>query len=458
MARGTAGVRDRITTALLVLAGLAHAFLPFIVRSDGTDVGGREMFLRAVPGSVYSVLCVALLSCACGLLARERESNRLALAVVRPVSAFTVVLGKLLALVAVAAIVLAFNSALTCARGGWKGCVHVYEPVLEPPEIAARRAMEEMLKDTNTPQEVRSAPRHTLLTILTGREIDRYDTVPASHAIQWPFASEAANAATGLVARIRFSTQFNTRAEVSGAVTFGPWSSPVSNNTQSIIELPLLRTSSANAEGPLSPFVFSNKGTSSVMLRPRCDIQVLSPADSFAMNILRASCEMLFVIAFLCAFGLFLSSALSRPVAIFTALLSAAVAKRTKGYTSPLSFVLLGISLLLPGMTKSLFAIGLALILASAAKSQQMPTVIRQLSAIPDDRLRASAMALKETFVNIGYFLSPTITAFLGRALGDWSPSAVYFGSGACALAIGVLMIAIEYLREKRGTEGLTIR
>jgi len=167
---------------------------------------------------------------------------------------------------------------------------------------------------------VRSAPRHTLLTILTGREIDRYDTVPASHAIQWPFASEARNAATGLVARIRFSTQFNTRAEVSGAVTFGPWSSPVSNNTQSIIELPLLRTSSANAEGPLSPFVFSNKGTSSVMLRPRCDIQVLSPADSFAMNILRASCEMLFVIAFLCAFGLFLSSALSRPVAIFTAL------------------------------------------------------------------------------------------------------------------------------------------
>lgn len=313
-------LRGHVLTALLVLAGLAHAFLPFIVRSDGTDVGGREMFLRAVPGSVYSVLCVALLSCACGLLARERESNRLALAVVRPVSAFTVVLGKLLALVAVAAIVLAFNSALTCARGGWKGCVHVYEPVLEPPEIAARRAMEEMLKDTNTPQEVRSAPRHTLLTILTGREIDRYDTVPASHAIQWPFASEAANAATGLVARIRFSTQFNTRAEVSGAVTFGPWSSPVSNNTQSIIELPLLRTSSANAEGPLSPFVFSNKGTSSVMLRPRCDIQVLSPADSFAMNILRASCEMLFVIAFLCAFGLFLSSALSRPVAIFTAL------------------------------------------------------------------------------------------------------------------------------------------
>lgn len=313
-------VRGHVLTALLVLSGMAHAFLPFIVRSDGTDAGGREMFLRAVPGSVYAALCVALLSCACGLLARERESNRLALALVRPVSAFALVVGKLLALVAVAATVLAFNFALTCARGGWDGCRHVYEPVLEPPEIAARKAMEEMLKDTNTPQEVRSAPRHTLLSILTGREIDRYDTVPPDHSIRWPFASEAANAATGLVARIRFSTQFNTRAEVSGAVSLGPWSAPVSNNTQSILELPLSRISSAKAEGPLEPFVFSNAGGDSVMLRPRCDVQVLVPADSFAMNAFRASCEMLCVITFLCAFGLFLSSALSRPVALFTAL------------------------------------------------------------------------------------------------------------------------------------------
>ena len=320
-------VRGHVLAALLVLAGLAHAFLPIIVRSDGTDAGWREMFLRAVPGSVYSVLCVAMLSCACGMLAGERESNRLALAAVRPVSAFTVVLGKLMALVAVAAVVLAFNSALTCARGGWKGCAHVYEPVLEPPEVAARRAMEQMLADTNTPQEVRSAPRHTLLTILTGREIDRYDAVPPSHAIQWPFASEAADAATGIVARLRFSTQFNTRAEVSGSVALGPWSAPVSNNTQSVLELPLSRTSSAKADGPLVPFVFSNMGKSSVMLRPRCDVQVLVPADTFVMNVFRASCEMLAVITLLCAFGLFLSSALSRPVAIFTALVALLVSE-----------------------------------------------------------------------------------------------------------------------------------
>ena len=65
---------------------------------------------------------------------------------------------------------------------------------------------------------------------------------------------------------------------------------------------------------------FHNTGKTTVMLRPRRDVEVLTPADSFVMNTLRATCEMLCVVAFLCAFGLFLSASLSRPVAIFTAL------------------------------------------------------------------------------------------------------------------------------------------
>ena len=128
-------------TALLVLTALAHLLLPAIVRSDGTDAGGQEVFLRVVPGSVYLILCVALVACACGLVAHARESHRLALAAVRPVSAGALVAGPLLALVAVAGVVLAFNMGLTCARGGWTDCRHVYEPVLEPPEKAAQQAL-----------------------------------------------------------------------------------------------------------------------------------------------------------------------------------------------------------------------------------------------------------------------------------------------------------------------------
>ena len=272
-----------------------------------------------MPGSVYTVLCVALLACACGLVARARESHRLALSVVRPVSAGALMFGPLLALVAVAAVVLAFNAGLTCAHGGWTDCRHVYAPVLEPPETAAQRMLKDILANPDTPKEVRSAPRHRLLSILVGREVDRYESIPPGKSLAWEFPAAAADVPTGVVARIRFSTQFNMRASLSGQVAFGPWSASVSNNTQSVLEIPLSRPPDQGA-GWDTKLKFRNTGKSTVMLRPRRDVEVLTPADSFGMNLLRATGEMLCVIAFLCAFGLFLSTALSRPVAIFTAL------------------------------------------------------------------------------------------------------------------------------------------
>ena len=319
-------VRGHVLTALMALTALAHLLLPAIVRSDGTEAGGREVFLRAVPGSVYMVLCVALLACACGLVARARESHRLALAVVRPVSAGAVVLGPLMALVAVAAVVLAFNAGLTCVRGGWPDSRHVYVPDLEPPEVSARQMRQEILASTNTPEEVRSTPQHQLLSILIGREADRYEVIRPGGSLELPFPAEAAEASDGVVVRIHFSTRFNLRASLTGEMSFGKWSAAVTNNTQSFLEIPLAVAQQRDPPVAGTPkLVFRNTGRSEVMLRPRRDVEVLTPADSFGMNMLRASCEMLCVIAFLCAFGLFLSSALSRPVAIFTALVALAV-------------------------------------------------------------------------------------------------------------------------------------
>jgi len=319
-------VRGHVLTALLALTVLAHVLLPAAVRSDGTTAGGQEMFLRVVPGSVYLLLCVALLACACGLVAQARESHRLALAVVRPVSAGALVVGPLLALVAVAGLVLALNMGITYVRGGWTDCRHVYEPVLEPPEKVARQEMEKFLQrvqtDPNVSAENRKrildAPRHQLLAAFVGQEVDRYEAVHLGHALELPFPKEAAEAPSGTLVRIRFSTQFNMRANLSGQIRFGSWSAAVSNNTHSVVEIPLERMSADVVDGP-PKLVFRNTGSSLVMVRPRRDVQVLTPADSFGMNMLRASGEMMCVIAFLCAFGLFLSSALSRPVAIFTA-------------------------------------------------------------------------------------------------------------------------------------------
>ena len=321
-------LRGHVLTALLALTALAHVLLPAVVRSDGTEAGQSELFLRVVPGSVYIVLCVALLACACGLVARARESHRLALAVVRPVSAGAVVLGLLMALVAVAAVVLAFNAGLTCARGGWSDCRHVYTPELEPPEVAARQTLQEILASTNTPEEIRSTPQHRLLSILIGREADRYEVIRPGDALELPFPAEAAGTSDGVVARLHFSTRFNTRASLSGVVTFGKWYAAMTNNTQSFLEIPLTCAVATSCDPPAvdaPKLVFRNTGRSEVMLRPRRDVEVLTSGDSFRMNMVRASCEMLCVIAFLCAFGLFLSSALSRPVAIFTALVALTV-------------------------------------------------------------------------------------------------------------------------------------
>ena len=321
-------LRGHVLTALLALTALAHLFLPAVVRSDGTDSGGSELFLRVVPGSVYMVLCVALLACACGLVARARESHRLALTVVRPVSAGAVVLGPLMALVAVAAVVLAFNAGLTCVRGGWSDSRHVYVPDLEPPEVAARQMLQEILASTNTSEEVRSTPQHRLLSILIGREADRYEVIRPGGTLELPFPAEAAGASNGVVVRIHFSTRFNLRASLSGEMSFGKWAAAVTNNTQSFLEIPLACAVATSCDPPVvetPKLVFRNTGRSEVMLRPRRDVEVLTPADSFGMNMVRASCEMLCVIAFLCAFGLFLSSALSRPVAIFTALVALTV-------------------------------------------------------------------------------------------------------------------------------------
>ena len=321
-------VRGHVLTALLALTALAHLLLPSVVRSDGTEAGHSELFLRVVPGSVYIVLCVALLACACGLVARARESHRLALAVVRPVSAGAVVLGPLMALVAVAAVVLAFNAGLTCVRGGWTECRHVHQPDLEPPEVTARQMLQEILASTNTPEEIRSTPQHRLLSILIGRETDRYEVIRPGGVLELPFSAEAAETSDGVVARIHFSTRFNLRASLSGEVAFGKWSAAVTNNTQSFLEIPLACAVATSCDPPAveaPKLVFRNTGRSEVMLRPRRDVELLTPADSFGMNMVRASCEMLCVIAFLCAFGLFLSSALSRPVAIFTALVALTV-------------------------------------------------------------------------------------------------------------------------------------
>ncbi len=324
-------VRGRFVPILLVAAALVAVFVPGLVRTGGSSAGEREMYLRAVPGCVVVIVSLAVLCAACGHIARAREEHRLALAIVRPADAFRALLGTWLAYVAAAAAVLTPLAVAVyfLAPGGAVPCRHHIPPVMPSPMIAARAALEAYLADPSTPEAVRKAPRHAVLALLASKEADRYDPIPPNATAEWQFPSKWASS-TNLSLRVRFATQFELRTYLRGDFTFGSSHAVISNNTQAVLEIPLsvlnaTRTAAKSGTGPLTPATFANKGKETVMLRPRCDIFLLAPADSFAANMLRSLLQTLSGIALAAAFGLFLSSALSRPVAVFTALVTAAV-------------------------------------------------------------------------------------------------------------------------------------
>ena len=318
-------VRGHVLSLLLAATALAHVLLPSLVRSDGTAAGWREMYVRAVTGATYAVTAAAVLACACGAFAQERERARLALTAVRPASAFGVACGTWLALCAAAAAAYALTAALTWARlPEAPPCRHRHVPVLPPAAETARATMADYLASPKTPEAVKKAPRAAVLRLLANKERERYDVVRPGQHQAWPFPAELARA-TNLAVRVRFATQFDLRSPLAGVFTLGGLSAAVSNNTQSVIEVGLKGTGKQEGDGTVE-LRFENTGGEVVMLRPRRDLEVLAPADAFGANLARGAAQMLAATALLAAFGLFLSSALSRPVALFTAFVAVAVA------------------------------------------------------------------------------------------------------------------------------------
>ena len=316
-------VRGHVLTLLLAAVALVHVLFPSIVRADNTAAGWREMYVRAVPGFVVAVALVVTLACACGFFSRERETNRLALTVVRPASAFAVAVGRWLALCGVAAVALALNAVLTVARlPDAPNCRHHVAPTLPPAATVARQMMEEYLKDPSTPEAVKKAPRRRVLELLTNREKDRYDAIVPKESQAWTFPVDSS--CSGLAVRVCFSSASSMSRSARGTLTFGGLSGVVSNNTQTLVDIPLAGVSSGSSV--TNRLVFANTGTVPMMLRPRRDIELLLPADSFRANLVRATLQSLAVIALLAAFGIFLSASLSRPVAIFTAIVVLIVA------------------------------------------------------------------------------------------------------------------------------------
>ena len=313
------------TAPLLVAASLAWFFaVGKLVVTDSTAEGHREMVVRYGLGGVLAILVMSLLAAATGAIASEREAKRLQLTQVRPVSALAIAWGKFLALATVGAVALAGPCAFLAFSPSYSGakCHHVARPILPTPREEAERMYDYYMKDPETPPQVKMARKSVVLRILEQRAKDNYQTVQTNETASWKFRTS--NMASNPSVRFRFSNAFDMRDDVRGEIAADGFSGAVSNITKTAVIVPLCASGGRREPGVVS---FTNTGKSAVMLRPRQDVELLFEADSFAWNMLRAYVVMVSVLALVMAFGVFLGAGLSRPVALFTAIVLLAVSE-----------------------------------------------------------------------------------------------------------------------------------
>lgn len=319
------------TLAMLTVVSIVWMFaLPRLVHSDGTAEGLRELDVRYSLGGVLVLLVISLLASATGSLARERAEKRLQLTLVRPVRYAAIVLAKALAHVVVGAAVLAVAVViLACRVDCARPCAHVLKPLLPSPREEAKEMYAAFMADPETPPAVKRTKKAIVLRLLENKALDHYQTIPTNATLTWTFSDPALATAEGLSVRMRFSTAFNSREEVRGVFTIGDWTASVSNITQAILTVPLAREfrfgTGYKPMTPDSELAFHNQGRNPLMLRPRKDIDLLLPADSFAANLLRSYVLLVVTLALVVAFGLFLSASLGRPVALFVAIVTVLV-------------------------------------------------------------------------------------------------------------------------------------
>ena len=306
------------TLAILTAASVGWMFvMPYIIRSDGTVEGARELYVRYALGGVLLLLVVALVSSATASIARERAEKRLQLTLVRPVGGFSVALGKISALTAAGGAVLALSMLILGSEIDASGrCFHVISPILDSPKVEAEAEYRRFMEDPETPDALRKAKKSAVMQILEQRAIDRYESVPTNAVASWRFPIEAGTFPSEISVRMRFTAAYDSRRDVSGELRLGERTAPVRDITRSVALVPL-------TGGAVSDTLeFRNNGTASLLLRPRQDIKLLLAADATWWNLLRAWLVAVSALALIVSAGVLLGSALGRPVALFVAVVA----------------------------------------------------------------------------------------------------------------------------------------
>lgn len=400
-------VRTR-TFALLLAASVAWILLlPYAVHGDGTAEGLREICIRYSLGGVFVIVAITLLSSATGSLAKERAAKRLQLTMVRPVRFTVIALGKWFAYVTAGAVVLAIAFICVAFRVDLSSCCdHVVSPVLPSPAEEAKDMYAAYMADPETPVEVKKAKKDVVLRLLAQRALDHYQTMPTNDVVAWKFPTCEPRAV-----RIRFTNQFEMREPVVGGFAFGSGVGVVSNITQAVIEVPLVYGSGQEASSQ-SVLAFRNDGKSSLMIRPRKDIHLLVVADEFWKNAIRAYAELVSVLSLLVAFGVFLSSGLGRPVALFTAIVVMIIAEMSPSVVEQYPDEL---------ETKAVDRLGLV-ITRFAAEATKPLTALTPLTALSNDECietREVARTFLVDGVVASLFLAMLSAVIMPRKQGD---------------------------------------
>ena len=322
----TGFVRSKALALLIAASVLWMIGLPFAIKGDGTTEGLRELYIHFSLGGVFALLVIALLASATGSLAREREAKRLQLTLVRPVRYALIVLGKLLAHVAVGALVLAIACVTLALRTDLaRPCSHVLSPDLPSPREEAKTMYESYMKDPGTPDAVRRTKKSIVLRLLENRAADRYETIATNATATWKFGELSGS--RGVAVRMRFTNQYEMRQDVRGAFSLGDLHGVVSNITQAVLTVPLVSQPSQPSQLSQPSLAFFNAGASALMFRPRRDIHLLVSADAFGWNLMRAYVQLVAILAFVVSVGIFLSAGLGRPVALFVAFVTLIVSE-----------------------------------------------------------------------------------------------------------------------------------
>lgn len=310
-------IRTGVLPLLWLFALIWTSAAPFWLQSDGTELGTREVFLTYGVGVVFVLALIAFGASAAGSLAQERAAKRLQLSLVRPAPAFLLAWGRYLAHTTACATVIAlslFIAALVCDRS--RLAYHVSAPLLQSPAAEAEEAYAAYMKSPETPAIVKKMKKAAVLRILEQKAYDRYETIPTNAVATWQFAAPKGWSAGARMARFKFASLYDTRGEVCGLVTLGTEQVALTNVTKSV----LFASFTATNDAETATLTFHNQGKTTLMLRPRRDVQLMDEAGTFLANLVRAGVVLIALAALVIAFAIFLGAGLGRAVAIFTLL------------------------------------------------------------------------------------------------------------------------------------------